>query len=79
MRDLNKLFGSYEYAEEFADLPEKISGTVLSRFLIGEELGCTRCFPHGNELSNSHLANRQRSWKKHREKQYKVKGLPKAL
>jgi hypothetical protein len=66
---LTNMFGVNEAG--FADLPVKISGTTISRILIGEESGCSYCFPHGIETVNSHFDNRQRSWKKHRKTQWK--------
>ena len=66
---LKKIFGVNE--AEVADLPGKISGTTVSRILVGEESGCSRCFPHGFETANSHINNRQRNWKNHRKTQWK--------
>jgi hypothetical protein len=66
---LVKAFGKNEH--DFADLPPKISGIAVSRILIGDESGCSVCFPHGCETVNSHINNRQRSWKKFRGKQWK--------
>jgi len=43
--------------------PKKISGTKLSRILLGDESGCSFCFPHGFETFNSSSNNRQKSWK----------------
>ena len=37
---------------DLADLPNKISGTRISRLTIGEEMGCSSCFPHGYETFN---------------------------
>ena len=66
---LIKMFGVNEGG--LADFPNKISGITISRILIGEESGCSFCFPHGFETTNSHYKNRQRIWKKHRKTQWK--------
>ena len=66
---LIKAYGQNECG--LADLPNKFSGTKVSRILIGEEMGCGHCFPHGIETKNSHYVNRQRSWKKHRQDRWK--------
>jgi len=68
---LIKAFGKNEYG--FADLPEKISGVRISRIFIGEEMGCSFCFPHGFETINNRWDKVQRSWKSHRKTQYKGK------
>ena len=67
---LKKAFGVSEC--DLADLPRKISGTTISRFVHGVEAGCAVCFPHGYEVSNSHFNNRQRSWKVHRRTKWKT-------
>lgn len=65
-----QLFGVDEYG--FTLLPTKISNVQISRHTVCRELGyCERCFPHGWETKNSHGANTQRSWKKHRKTQWK--------
>lgn len=66
---LIKMFGMNDYG--LADLPKKYSGIKISRILIGEEMGCSFCFPHGFETINARYYKRQRSWKKHRKTQYK--------
>ena len=66
---LRKAYGVNEAG--LADLPLKISGTQISRVIIGEESGCSYCFPHGYETINSHLANFQRCWKRYRSQQWK--------
>ena len=66
---LIKMFGANEAG--LANLPVRISGITISRILIGEESGCSWCFPHGFETVNSHIGNRQRNWKKHRKTQWK--------
>ena len=67
---LQKALGTNESG--MADLPRKISGTMISRFVNGIEAGCTFCFPHGYEVSNNRFRNLQRSWKKHRNSQWKT-------
>lgn len=66
---LIKAFGVNEAG--LADLPKKISGTRISRILIGEESGCSHCFPHGYETINSRISKQQRSWKKQRKTQWR--------
>lgn len=66
---LIKAFGRNEAG--LADLPAKRSGIMISRVLIGEDSGCSRCFPHGYEVVNSTLNNRQRNWKRYRKTRWK--------
>ena len=59
-----RLIAAYgENEAGLADVPRKVSGTFVSRILHGEEMGCSYCFPHGIETSNSRFRKRQRSWK----------------
>ena len=67
---LIKAYGKNQYG--LADVPKKISGIRVARIHIGEEAGCSRCFPHGYETINSHIVNRQRNWKKQRKNQWKL-------
>ena len=67
-RNLVKKFGVNEYGLE--DLPQKTSGRMISRILLGKILGCHFCFPHGPDVINSRYSNYQRNWKKHRRYQY---------
>lgn len=67
---LIKAFGKNIYG--LADVPKKISGVQISRIIIGEESGCSRCFPHGYETINNRYFKQQRSWKKQRRKQWKI-------
>lgn len=46
---LIKAFGLNEYG--LADLPIKASGTTISRIVVGEETGCSFCFPMATKLS----------------------------
>ena len=62
-------YGENEY--ELADLPSKVSGVFIARILTGEEMGCSRCFPHGYETINSRDAKQQRSWKRQRKTQWR--------
>ncbi|WP_041598682.1 hypothetical protein [Hahella chejuensis] len=64
---LIKAFGRNEAG--LADLPKKVSGTMVSRVVLGEESGCSRCFPHGFETVNARSP--QRSWKTHRKTRWK--------
>ena len=54
-----------------ADLLGKVSGVTISRIVIGEESGCSRCFPHGYETINCHYLKFQRCWKRQRKYQWK--------
>jgi hypothetical protein len=65
---LIKAYGKNEAG--LADIPKKVSGTFISRIKIGDECGCSFCFPHGIETYNSHYKNEQRNWKKYRKKQW---------
>lgn len=65
---LIKAFGKNE--AELGDLPGKISGVRLSRIVIGEESGCSGCFPHGYETINNRWSKNQRCWKKQRLNQW---------
>ena len=63
-----RLIAAYgENEAGLADVPKKVSGTTVSRILHGEEMGCSFCFPHGIETSNSRLRKLQRNWKRQRE------------
>ena len=66
---LIKAFGKNEIG--LADIPRKVSGVTISRIVIGEESGCSRCFPHGYETVNASCTKWQRSWKKYRKRQWK--------
>ena len=68
---LIKRFGDNGY--RLADLPEKISGVTISRIKNGEEMGCSWCFPHGWETTNSRWSKQQRCWKQQRKTQWKKK------
>jgi len=67
---LIKAFGKDEAG--VADVPNKVSGVVISRIEVGAESGCSYCFPHGHETKNSHIRNRQRNWKKKRKTKWKA-------
>ena len=64
-----KAYGKNEYG--LADMPTKVSGVFISRIKIGEEMGCSICFPHGPDTNNRFYFKWQRSWKKHRKHQWK--------
>ena len=64
-----KAFGENEYGT--ADLPKKISNIAISRINNFDIMGgCSFCYPHGYETSNSHYKNMQKNWKKYKAKQY---------
>ena len=66
---LIKAFGENEAG--LPDFPRKISGITVTRVMILNENGCSRCFPHGYECINSTIGNAQRCWKRHRRHQWK--------
>lgn len=67
---LKKVFGEDEFG--FPDLPKKISGTKISRVILGDESGCSFCFPHGIETKNGRRSCRySKCWKRNRKTQYK--------
>lgn len=45
IKTMKQTFGINEYG--CIDFPKKISGVQISRIVYGNELGCSRCFPHG--------------------------------
>jgi hypothetical protein len=65
---LRQTFGINEYGG--TDFPGKISGVRISRILYGDEMGCSRCFPHGFEVVNAKHTKYQRNWKKYRKSQW---------
>lgn len=71
-KKFKKAFGLNEHG--YIDFPKKISNVKLSRIencrLMG---GCSFCFPHGIETTNSKYLKQMRSWKEYRLMQYKRK------
>ncbi|HAA16783.1 MAG TPA: phosphate ABC transporter substrate-binding protein [Cytophagales bacterium] len=70
-RRLRKAFGLNEY--DFPDLPVKMSNVQHSRLLYGNRMGCSFCFPHGWETVNATVIKNRRSWKHHRDTQWKTR------
>ena len=68
-KKLKDAFSANAYG--FACFPNKISGTTIARLLYGDLRGCSWCFPHGWEVDNSTISNRQRNWKRFRKTQWK--------
>lgn len=67
---LIKAFGLNEFG--CIDFPKKISNVKISRIVHTERMGgCSFCFPHGYETTNSTLSKNTRSWKKNRKHQWK--------
>ena len=64
-----KAFGKNEFG--LVNFPIKISNTQISRLLVGEIMGCSYCFPHGMETTNSVYGKYQRNWKKYRKTKWK--------
>ena len=53
------------------DLPANFSGIRLSRLIFYRTRGgCSYCFPHGFETSNSTIGKNRKSWKLHRQDQF---------
>ena len=72
MKNKKKLidaFGVNEYG--IINIPIKYSNIQIGRLLYGEIMGCSFCFPHGIETSNSKYTNHQRNWKQYRRQQWK--------
>lgn len=68
---MKKAFGSNEFG--LVDFPIKISNVQISRISYGNEMGCSRCFPHGWETVNSTwFRNKQRNWKCFRKTKWKA-------
>lgn len=68
---LKKAFGLNEFG--LIDTPRKISNIRISRLKFGELMGCSWCFPHGFETSNSTMFKNRRNWKYYRKTQYRNK------
>lgn len=64
-----KAFGFNEFGA--VDFPMKFSNVKISRLEFGNKMGCSWCFPHGYETSNSTLQKNRRNWKYYRRKQYR--------
>jgi len=62
-----KAFGLNDHG--YIDFPKKISGTQITRIYLGEESGCSWCFPHGYETINATIP--EKNWKSQRKKQWK--------
>ncbi|MBN1489897.1 MAG: phosphate ABC transporter substrate-binding protein [Phycisphaerae bacterium] len=71
--DLRKAFGRDENG--FIDIPLTISNVTVARLIHGNEMGCSRCFPHGQETHNSSDKKARRSWKRFRRTQHKPKDV----
>ncbi len=69
---LRRAFGD---TEGFPDVPKKIGNVAISRLVhCRASGGCSFCFPHGFEASNSTRAKNTKSWKHHRVTQYRARG-----
>ena len=66
---LAKAFGVSD--EGFPDLPARMSNVRMARLIHGEARGCSFCFPHGHEVSNSKWMKDLRCWKRYRGTQYR--------
>src|SRR4051794_5614754 len=53
------------------DIPAKVGNLRIARLLFARlRGGCSLCFPHGWETTNSNCSKKRRSWKLYRPKQY---------
>ena len=69
-KKFRKAFGINEF--DLINFPAKISNIKISRIQNSEKRGgCTICFPHGFETTNSTISNNQKNWKKFRKNQWK--------
>lgn len=67
---LLKAFGKDDFG--IAALPRKIGNVRISRIHNFDKVGgCTYCFPHGFECTNSTLSKRIRNWKQYRKTRWK--------
>ncbi len=68
----NKAFGIDENG--FANIPKKLSNVKIARLLHFDDVGgCPYCFPHGVDTFNCTRYKYQRSWKKHRNTQCRLR------
>ena len=69
---LRRAFGA---AEGFPEVPTKIGNVAISRLVNCRAAGgCSFCYPHGFETTNSRRVKNTRSWKHNRATQYRVRG-----
>ncbi|GMN06308.1 hypothetical protein MTsPCn5_16970 [Croceitalea sp. MTPC5] len=69
-KKFGKAFGLNE--KGLIDFPKKISSVRISRIKNVDKMGgCSYCFPHGIDTTNSKHSKFTRNWKKYRLKQYK--------
>ncbi len=70
-KKLKKAFGLNQSG--FVDFPSKFSNTKISRIQNSDNRGgCTWCFPHGIDTSNSKISKLTKNWKSYRSFQWKV-------
>ena len=73
-RELAHAFGFTD--EGVVDLPRKCSNVRIARIMHTRDRGgCSICFPHSLETSNSTRAKNRRSWKLHRSQQYRDRSV----
>lgn len=61
-------------AGAFVDLPAKVGNVRIARLLFTRlRGGCSYCFPHGPETTNSSDDKKRRSWKHNRKWQYRCR------
>lgn len=70
-KKFKKAFGVNQVG--FIDFPSKFSNTKISRIQNSDRRGgCTWCFPHGIDTSNSKQSKLTRNWKSYRNFQWKT-------
>ena len=71
-KKFKKTFGINEFG--LIDFPRKFSNVKISRIQnTDNRCGCTWCFPHCIETTNSKQSKFTRNWKSYRRAQYKTK------
>jgi len=73
-QSIGQYFGHDGYG--FSQIPPKSSNFRLSRFLYEDKRGHYWGFPHHNGFFHGRDKKDQRTWKKHRNKQWKEMGFP---
>ncbi len=69
-KKLKKAFGLNQF--ELIDFPKKFSNIKISRIQNSDKRGgCSWCFPHGIDTTNSKESKFTRNWKAYRLKQWR--------
>lgn len=73
-----KVFGVNAYG--LIDFPKKYSNVKISRISNHSKMGgCSFCFPHGMETTNSKYAKFTRNWKRYRKTHWKSQAATNTL